>query len=156
MKTSLNRKATEFAQCFEMRTERRWRTERLSFWTLSAGAPEELRDLVAAAQGDYFRDPWRYDFIVQALNVIAVADNPDNVELANTISNLGLLEWFASSPARAGYVDKVIQDYGLPAGGVMDAILCGQAREEEEVFQIVLDEIRELTGNPDYPMLMTQ
>ena len=41
---------------------------------------------MAAAQGDYFRDPWRYDFIVQALNVIAVADNPDNVELANTNS----------------------------------------------------------------------
>ena len=38
----------------------------------------------------------------------------------------------------------------------MDAMLCAQARDEEEVFQIVLDEIRELTGNPDYPMLMTQ
>jgi len=139
-----------------MRTERRWRTERLSFWTLSADAPEELRDLVAAAQGDYFRDPWRYDFIVQALNVIAVADNPDAVELDNTISNLGLLEWFASSPSRAGYVDKVIEDYGLPAGGIMDAILCGQAREEEEVFQIVLEEIRELTGDPDFRILMTQ
>jgi len=156
VKTSLQRKASEFAQWFEMRTERRWRTERLSFWTLSADAPDELRDLVGAAQGDYFRDPWRYDFIVQALNVIAVADNPDAVELANTISNLGLLEWFASSPARAGYVDKVIEDYGVPAGGIMDAILCGQAREEEEVFQIVLEEIRELTGDLDFPMLMTQ
>jgi hypothetical protein len=154
VKTSLNLKASDFAQCFERRTERRWRTERLCFWTLRPDTPAELRDLVTTAQGDYVRDPWRYDFIVQALNVIAVVDDPDEVELANTISNLGLLEWFASTPSRAGYVDKAVQDYGLPAGGVMDAILLGQAREEEEVYQIVLDELRRLVG--DFQTLMTQ
>ena len=140
------RKASDFAQCFERHTERRWRTERLSFWRLRSESPPELRALVAAAQADYFRDPWRYDFIVQALNVIAVVANPDEVELANTISNLGLLEWFASTPSRAGYVDKAVHEYGLPAGGIMDAILLGQAKEEEEVYQIVLDELRQLTG----------
>ena len=154
MKTSLNRKASDFAQCFERRAERRWRTERLSFWTLRADTPTELRALVATAQGDYIRDPWRYDFIVQALNVIAVVDDPNDVELANTISNLGLLEWFASTPARAGYVDKAVQEYGSPAGGVMDAILLGQAKEEEEVYQIVLDELRRLVG--EFQDLMTQ
>jgi hypothetical protein len=140
------RKASDFAQCFERHTERRWRTERLCFWRLRPESPPELRALVAAAQADYFRDPWRYDFIVQALNVIAVVGNPDEVELANTISNLGLLEWFASTPSRAGYVDKAVHEYGLPAGGIMDAILLGQAKEEEEVYQIVLDELRQLTG----------
>ena len=154
MKTSLNRKATDFAQCFERRTERRWRTERLSFWMLRPDAPTELRNLVAVAQGDYFRDSWRYDFIMQALNVIAVVDDPEEVELANTISNLGLLEWFASTPSRAGYVDKAVQEYGLPAGGIMDAILLGQAKEEEEVYQIVLAELRHVVG--DVQTLMTQ
>ncbi len=149
------RKASDFAQCFERHTERRWRTERLSFWTLRPESPPELRDLVAAAQADYFRDAWRYDFIVQALNVIAVVDDPDEVELANTISNLGLLEWFASTPSRAGYVDKAVQEFGLSAGGIMDAILQGQAKEEEEVYQIVLDELRQLTAECT-PTLMTQ
>jgi hypothetical protein len=155
VKNTLMRKANDFAQCFERHTERRWRTERLSFWTLRPESPTELRDLVAAAQADYFRDAWRYDFIVQALNVIAVVDHPDEVELANTISNLGLLEWFASTPSRAAYVDKAVQEYGLPAGGIMDAILLGQAKEEEEVYQIVLDELRELIGEPSQT-LMTQ
>jgi len=154
VKTSLNRKANDFAQCFEKHTERRWRTERLSFWMLRPDAPTELRNLVAVAQADYFRDPWRYDFIMQALNVIAVVDDPEGVELANTISNLGLLEWFASTPARAGYVDKVVQEHGLPAGGIMDAILLGQAKEEEEVYQIVLAELRHVVG--EVPTLMTQ
>ena len=149
------RKASDFARCFERHTERRWRTERLSFWTLRPESPPELRDLVAAAQGDYFRDAWRYDFIVQALNVIAVVDNPDEVELANTITNLGLLEWFASTPSRAGYVDKAIHECGVPAGGIMDAILLGQAKEEEEVCQIVLDELRQLIGECSQT-LMTQ
>jgi hypothetical protein len=36
----------------------------------------------------------------------------------------------------------------------MDAILLGQAREEEEVYQIVLDELRRLVG--DIQTLMTQ
>lgn len=154
MKSYLKRKASNFAQCFDRRPERRWRTERLSFWTLSPDAPAELRELVVLAQGDYLRDAWRYDFIVQSLNVIAVVDNPDDVELANTISNLGLLEWFASTPARAEYVDQGVQENGLPAGGIMDAILFGQAREEEEVYQIVLHEMRKLTGGVQ--TLMTQ
>jgi len=113
-----------------------------------------LEDIVAVAQGEYCRDAWRYDFIVQALNVIAVVDNPDDVELSNTISNLGLLEWFASMPSRAGYVDKIVQEHGMPAGGIMDAILMGQAREEEEVYQVVLDEMRKLVS--DVQTLMTQ
>ena len=103
MKSSLNRKASDFAQCFERHTERRWRTERLCFWLLRHDAPTELRNLVAVAQGEYFRDSWRYDFIMQALNVIAVVDDPEEVELANTISNLGLLEWFASKIGRSRY-----------------------------------------------------
>lgn len=154
MKTSLKRKANEFAQYFEQRTERRWRTERLLFWALRSDAPEELRDLVVVAQGPFYRDPWRYDFIVQAFNIIAVVDNPDDVELANTISNLGLLEWFASTPSRAIYVDRAIQEFGMPAGGIIDAILQGQAKEEEEIYQIVLDELRKLVG--ECQELMTQ
>jgi hypothetical protein len=154
VKSSLRCKASDFAQCFERKSERRWRTERVSFWALRSDAPAELRDLVAVAQGEFYRDPWRYDFIVQALNVIALVTNPEQVELDNTISNLGLLEWFASSPLRAGYVDRAIQDYGLPPGGIMEAILLGQAKEEEEIYQIVLDELRQLVGEPQ--LLMTQ
>ncbi len=109
------------------------------------GAPEWIEDLchTAHGDGDMLPDDWRYECIFDAL--VYIAENADGTpadELVHDFAdgtvdvyNGNRLDWLASHPRRAGYVDQA-RDDGLiePNTDIIEAIGVGQYEEATEVF----------------------
>lgn len=108
-----------------------------SIVTLTDDAPEWVRQLAMDAHGDMMPDDHRYAFIVEALDALVDADDPDEVTLASDIYTHDLLKWLASNLQRPGYCDEAFEEYGDDFRDTVSLIGMGQLREKEEVLDSV-------------------
>jgi len=116
------------------------------------GAPEWVEVLVREAhrQGRELMlpDDFRFEFVAEALDAIADADDLDDVSLEPDESTPKLLAWISSNLTRPSYVDEAIEETGWP-GSMLAALAAGQAREKEEVLQLVQDHLEQLAEDQD-------
>lgn len=101
-----------------------------------------LNDLIWDAHGDLLPDNYIYEFVLDALRLIAsTPDLSAPPALKGDSYPHNLLQWLCSHIERAAYVDQAIQAAGrdtLAAEGRLFALLRdAQRREREAVYQSV-------------------
>ncbi len=110
--------------------------------------PAWIKAVCQEAHGDLLPDDWRYEFIKEAIHLIADASEDDILEdlhdrMEADIYNNELLKWVGSNLNRISYCDDAKETYG--GGGdlsFMDLISIGQLWEKHEVFHLVLNGLR--------------
>ncbi|MCP5468559.1 MAG: hypothetical protein H7A32_04745 [Deltaproteobacteria bacterium] len=116
-------------------------------YTLQAGAPQELKDLVYAAHGDFLPDDFRYETIHSALCAFADChfdEELDEIKVEADIYNHELLKWLSSNLNRIGYCDDAIVEFGLQSNDLMTLITYGQRMEIDEIVASVRESLIEL------------
>lgn len=112
---------------------------------------EWITDMIREAHGDMMPDDWKYQFIVDALDLVAEAagdDTDDAIKngrdgIEASIYTHDLLRWLSSNLNRVAYVDEAVQEYGYDGGtGIVGAIMTGQHAERSEVFESVTNSLR--------------
>ncbi len=115
-------------------------------------APVELHELIREVHGDMLPDDYKYEFIVDALEMIADYDGDDIEELAYDIEadyyDNDLLNWLNSHSIRSWYVDEAVKDVGH-GDGIMQDIALGQVAEKREVFDIVFNALSKRSDEYD-------
>lgn len=109
-----------------------------------------LYEIVYDAHGDFLPDDWRFDCIRAACGFLADMDGSDDPddwshEFADShvdAYNAARFAWLASHIQRQGYCDEATAEFG-PAETITDAIGRGQYLEAREVFEAVLQGLRE-------------
>jgi len=132
--------ANEAASYFEKAT----REDGSEYWRVQNDAPEWVRSLVYAAHdnGELLPDDHRYRFTIEALWNI-VGDGKDAEPPEADIYTSDLLTWIASNLNRQAYADEIIQEYGSLIQNFNALLTLAQQLEKDEVFDIVLDFLRE-------------
>jgi hypothetical protein len=140
------------------------RNDDSKFWSVTdhANEPPELHKLCMDAHlsgpaGDptddlMLPDDYRYAFIVEALDAIsewAGGDELDDCLYDDEIDTHTLTDWLHSRTDRYAYVDGVVEEYGQPMDGLINALVAGQLAEREEVYHSVLSSLRQIVEDRD-------
>ncbi len=115
---------------------------------LSDNRPEILRDICQAAHGDMFPDDYRYQYIMEAMELIAEYDVTDEARdsIEADVYTHDLTAWLASRNDRSAFVDEYSEEIGFNGQAEMERIAAGQWMERTEVFNIVLGELESIVG----------
>ena len=117
------------------------RTDGTKYWSTES-EEAEIKELCHAAHDDMMPDDWRYRFIVDALDLIAEADDVDGVTIEPDVYTADLTAWLASHNCRVDFLTRVLEECDTTDG--IEAIAMAQAFEREEVYFSVLSSIREM------------
>lgn len=93
--------------------------------------------------GNILPDDYKYEYTVDALDLLAEGNDPEDTQLEPDVYNHDLLKWLASHLERVGYVDEAAEDMGHSDQGIIGDIAQGQWREKDEVFHLVVDALKE-------------
>lgn len=132
---TIQEKAAEISKMFVEKT----RDDGSKYWSTDS-ADEAIRDMCHDAHGEMLPDDWKYRFIVDALDLIAEADDVDDVTIEPDVYTADLTAWLASHNGRVDYLTRVLEEFGTTDG--IGAIAMAQAFEREEVYFSVLSSIR--------------
>jgi hypothetical protein len=139
-KTSIQEAAADMRARFTLKTRA---SDDSRYWTHANQDDEQSRSLALYAHdnGSMLPNDWRYQFIVDALDILAEYEDDEYfsaVDLDTDTQWSTLADWLQSAPVRGSYVDDAIADGGYPADmGIWTAIAMGQLREREEVLGMV-------------------
>lgn len=143
-------KVRELASRYVDQFEPLERTEHFSTYKRKDDADPDLQELCYAAHGDMMPDDYVYNYIVDALGMIADSSTDElqdlDGEIESDIYNSDLLKWLSSNLTRASYVDRYVQDFGIEAKDfeLYKVIGGGQWLEKRDVFQSVLSSLIKL------------
>lgn len=133
-RTQLQERARELSDALEVAK----RTDDTEYTRLREGSPEWMTDAIRTAHGDMFPDDIRYEFIAEAADLLAEADDPDDIEVEADIYTHDLTRWLASRADRFGYCDEAHAEYGGDFKDTIQLLQLGQWAEKREV----LDQLR--------------
>ncbi len=124
------------------------------FYKLTDTRPEWLYDLVQSAHDGMFPDDFKYEFIHDALSIIAEDDYDEDRVSESIDSDVDvythrLLSWISSNLGRMSYVDDAVSEYGWPEQGLSQALMQGQYREREEVYNAVCSALDDVDDEPE-------
>jgi hypothetical protein len=153
---TVQEKAKEFRSWFELGK----RDDGSEYWSVKDNCPfpELLRDMCREAHEDMMPDDTKYAFIVEALDALEDADEPEDVELEADIYTAQLTAWLASHLERVSYVDDAA-DVGVEDRGLSFLLMRGQYEEKNAVLRIVRtfierevedDNLPDNADDPDY------
>jgi len=118
------------------------KSEGESFWTLSDSAPDWVENLVKHAHDGMLPDDWKYEFIVDALDLIIDGEGAtQDLQLDADIYTNKLLQWLSSSNYRVEYCNEAAEELGATVGDLIQNISIGQYKEKNEVLQRVIDSL---------------
>lgn len=126
------------------------RTEHFSTYKRKDDVERELQELCYAAHGDMMPDDYKYNFIVDALSLIADSSTDELQDLDGKIEsdvyNSDLLKWLSSNLTRASYVDNYVEAFGIESKDFefYKVVGGGQWLEKSEVFCSVLSSLIKL------------
>lgn len=122
------------------------------FVRIKDGAPEWVMQLAFKAHGDLLPDDFRFQVIREALDALADQYNDDDDfeqatdEFADDVDvyTSDLTAWLGSHSSRPGYCDEAREEMGTDSRGIVQDIQRGQYMERREVFQLVVEALREV------------
>ena len=140
--TSIDKLAEYAGKFFELR-----KLGEKEFWTIKNRHPVWIFDMVYKVHdnGKILPDDYKYQFIVNALNYISEGNDPEEPpQFEADPYTSDLVAWLASHRERLGMVDEAVENYGWDKErGIEGAIASGQVLEKEEVFNRVMDALKE-------------
>ncbi len=131
--------AREFLEFFEVRT-----TENGETWRPVEGAPPELKRLVRNAHGDYMPDDYRYNFIMEALRLVAECEDVETIKMIPDNEPSRLTGWLHSKINRLRYMTIAMIEYDPKDS--LHLLKTAQYIERQEVLEAVIDALRSALG----------
>ncbi len=107
--------------------------------------PEWLTNLIFTAHGDMMPDDYRYKFIENSLQYIADQDEDEDMDFPEIEADSytsELTKWLHSRNDRVFYLTEALEAFEMKDG--FQALQMAQLREREEVYDSVLNSLREL------------
>ena len=128
-----------------------------TFYKFKSDRPEWMLELAQAAHGSFPPDDHRFLMIYGAL--AAICENAQEDETLDDLRKRGLaagytdissyadyfVQWLASNPARARYVDEAAEKL-WPKRGIIEVLARGELRERKEVYGQVLEFLATMAG----------
>ena len=124
--------------------ERRERNNGTPYWCRKDDAPEWVADMCHDAHDGMFPDDYKYQYIVEALDMIADGDDDEgNIDSDSYASELA--DWLGSSAYRVDYADDILNEYGDGANGpnMLGILGLAQIAERVEVLGFVRTALQE-------------
>ena len=151
--STIKQLAEQMSQAFEGRT----RDNGAEFRALKDRSPEWMTTVCRKAHGDMMPDDWRYEFIENAVDKIAEADDDasdDDIseleyELEADIYTHDLTGWLHSRADRVSWLDQAMEESGGTFDSAFNLLSEGQLLEKREVFGLVLESLRKLASDED-------
>lgn len=114
------------------------------YWKKTEAAPEWVAELCREAHRSWddlmLPDDYRYQFIVDALDILSEFEDEDDItsalESSVDVYTADLTAWLASSADRLIYCDDAAQEYGAPRD-TAHLLAMGQYAERREVLDAV-------------------
>ncbi len=138
MKT-LQQAAREYLDYFELRT-----TENGEAWRPVEGAPPGLKRLVRNAHADFMPDDHRYNFIVEALRLVAECEDVETIKMTPDNEPSRLTGWLHSKINRLRYMTIAMTEFDPKDS--LQLLKAAQYIERQEVLAAVIDELRSAQG----------
>ena len=120
------------------------RTDGSKYWTHGHGAPDWLYQLTQEAHGGtgpggMFPEDYRYAFIVEALDALEEAEDPDEARDGYEFEhrNYSLALWLGSHGHRFSYCDDWAEERGQPEEDTYTRLAGGHLQERLEVLDLV-------------------
>jgi hypothetical protein len=137
--TAIAGRAQEARDWFETAT----RPDDSRYWRKKHECPEWIEEMVHAAHddGDMLPDDYRYEYIVNALDLLADGVDPAEPEIEADPYTHDLTEWMGSHSWRREYVNDAIKD--LDIKDINHAMMEGQVAEKTEIFHAVVRALEE-------------
>lgn len=123
-----------------------------NIWTVADhnACPEWVKGLCHDAHtdedgGSMSPDDWRYELLVEALDILADADGDEDAareradEAEAPVYNADRLRWLASHLWRASYCDEACEEFGSKESNTLDRIAYGYLYEFRRVFSVALE-----------------
>lgn len=155
MTHTLSSIATEALALFTNEGTRKSTDTGRTIWTIADhnACPQWVKDLCHAAHtdpdgGDMMPDDWRYEMIVEALDLLADCDDEDDAqeradEAEAPVYNAERLRWLASHLWRASYCDDGAKEFGDERADTLSRLACGYLYEWRIVFASVLASVKD-------------
>lgn len=151
MTATLQDRAREARGYFELAQRPGQDSDQPGYWRTKDGRPEWIVDLCRAAHKDagIMPDDERYCFIVEALDALAEADDPDEAEdeIEADVYTADLTAWLHSHVSRIEYLEEAIREHGVREG--FAALQLAQYLERREVFGAVRGFLEEKADEGD-------
>ena len=115
-------------------------------------APDWMNTLCQEAHSGDLPDDYKYEFIKDALEIIAEYDEDayhTKVDESVDISTYKLVQWLGSTANRCVYVDNAVEEFGHSKDGIAGDLALGQFNEREEVLQLVLSQLESVELDDD-------
>lgn len=126
-----------------------------TFYTLKDYRPIWLVDFMRDdihEEGRWFPDDFKYQVVVEVLDVLSEGQDPDDLNLEPDIYNSDLLEWLGSHLERAGLVDEAVEQMGHSKQGIIGDISTGQWYEKDQIARMVADALKEHIDDESWEM----
>ena len=109
------------------------------YWNRNRCAPEWIMELCQTAHGGMLPDDYRYRFIVQALDALEEAEDPDEARDGYEFEhrNYSLALWLGSHGHRFSYCDDWAEERGQPEEDTYTRLAGGHLQERLEVLDLV-------------------
>jgi hypothetical protein len=148
---NINTKAEEFSKMIEFVDEERAkeRNTRANIYLVKKEheTNEELKELIRSAHGESLPDDYIYEFISDALDLIAECETEEEVEericeIEADVYTSNLTAWLNSTNSRVYYLTEALTEFEAKDG--FNALMIAQSLEKQEVARSVLNSLREL------------
>lgn len=121
------------------------RNDGSEFISFKDGTPEWMINIVHEAHGDMMPDDYKYRFSHDAIDWIAEGNDPESPNIEADPYTGELIKWLGSHVGdRPNYVDEAVEEYGHSDQGLVGDLMSGQAKEKDEVYHIVLQELQKI------------
>lgn len=143
MATTIQEFAAEIRKHFSIKT----RDNGKRFYVLNEDAKEAYEDLVREVHhsSKILPDDYRYEFLVDALDLISEASDSDDLDCPNIEGDTyytNLFDWLKESYDGPGYCDEAVAE-GFEFKDTITLITIGQIKEREEVYFTALQWLRD-------------
>jgi hypothetical protein len=129
--------ASQYLEMFE----RLNRSDGISTWKVRDDVEnDQLRQLIHDAHEEMFPDDYKYNFIVDALSMIADGCDIDDPLIEYDVYYNQLIWWLASHSDRIWYCNE----YGMYHDNIMSIIQSGQFHERLDVFLSVVNSLKNI------------
>ena len=120
--------------------------EATRFWTMTNQHPIWVKEMIHKAHEDMMPDDYKYEYVVDTLDALNEDRDPEEgaYEIEADVYNYDLITWLRSNLQRVGFVDEAVEQMGHSRDmGVMGDLMMGQVEEKRQVWQSVVESLRE-------------
>lgn len=115
------------------------------FLRLKDGSPQWMKDVIHDAHEGMLPNDHKYQFVSEALSLIADATDLEDIQIEADIYTSDLLAWLSSNLTRTEYMDQTMGEHKT----FVSQLMAAQWLEKDEVLHSVLNSLENVEINSE-------